>query len=1582
MKKSFVVAKTAVIVNVFLFFTLLFTTCGGGAAGGTGGASISADEYTTHNPSGWGGGGGAGGNGGPGVNMTGGTPLVVERYEDPVTGTFAGSQLNDLIAAIQNNSSRSNSVFYVPFYVVGDPVVRQARVTKGNTKVEKFEHQYKATCSIPPSSAVSVFYYYVEEGINLASITTAEMTGWQCQEDGSVHSGSHITNITGDVSLVPVYASGAGPINGGVIRTDLHTGAVPAVGETFDYQTLAATTVSGSVVYITIPPITAGTVLYQENGTDVSCTAYSVHFNINGTTFAVTFAPGDTQAKVIENIPLGANISTQATIEVSGGTGYTVLNTETVSLTAQAGGNITLYTKYPYTCGIANAFSSQASINGSTTGYYSNNGNPTTINVTPSASYTSGGQTWYFAGWATSSTATNPDIVGNIIPANTYQGALNLYAVYSSCSVSIASSDSTGTNVIAENSMLSSLTLNAEPAGDFQTTPTYSWNIESPSSNPPVSLSSVSGPSITVTPFTGRTGTATIKVTASDGTHTASSTINVTVAGLSLGTTGPIVLAKGGTANIQAEVIGGYSGGIDYSWNPPSNTLFSYSAISGSSNTITANAGGKTTITVGAEITDNGLNLMLSKTIDVYVLDLQLTGSGLTQAGTDYGLMTTMYNTAGTTVSASLTGTGMPTTTFSWALGTADNSSTYLDLLGSANDSRTIKPKADGAGTVTVSTSYGGVTVSKTINVVVLGLSLNTTGPIYIEKDNNFDITASVANYGSGDVTYNWTVSDSSVVTLSGENTVTNTSVSNKTVYATAGGKSTIIVTATITAGNIQLPPKTIDVYVLDLQLESGSFLPGTNNIAMTSSATDFSTVTASLAGTGMPSTTYTWTLGTADNSSTVLELDGTTGTTCTITPKAAGTGTVTVSATCGGGVTVSKTINVSVAGISLPASPIVLTKGGSTQTITPALIGYSGPISWTWNPPDSSIATFSDSGNTGTIAPVAGGKTTLTVSTNVNGRPLSQTIDIYVLDLVLSGGTDDGLIGPTGGNYTLIMPAGSSNVPLTAHLANISDSEVTFDWDPISNATVNGTGGSRTITPSSVGQSTFNIRAKITGTSQIVTATVALKVVSLTISGPDSFAYNETKEYTVCTQDGITLSNINFSELTDPGSIAGISQNGDTGTVTATKGGTYTIQASATVMGTSITLTATKTISIINIVLKDATNSSLALTDNMLSTGSSMTLKACLEGIGVSGATFSWTANSGSHTGEVSFNPSSLLQVSSGTNSGTGTNATNNVTITGRTPGTTNVTVTVTYDSNSYTKTLEFRSPVVTMKTGTEINTILTGYLSAGSGGSARSFAASASAPADGTTTYKFSTNNSEVECLAWLDGTAIKYYAAGYTNVGVKIPLNADSSNMFSLCHVLTSIDMSGFDTSNVTNMGHMFQYCSSLESLNLSSFNTGNVGNMISMFESCESLESLNLNNFDTSNVNNMSLMFEGCESLESLTLSNFNTGNVADMSYMFRDCSSLESLDLSNFNTGNVVTMSYMFRDCSILTTIYASAAFDTTNVIHSEEMFYGCTSLKGGGSPQTAYSSSHADKEYARIDGGSTSATPGYFTAAP
>ena len=142
------------------------------------------------------------------------------------------------------------------------------------------------------------------------------------------------------------------------------------------------------------------------------------------------------------------------------------------------------------------------------------------------------------------------------------------------------------------------------------------------------------------------------------------------------------------------------------------------------------------------------------------------------------------------------------------------------------------------------------------------------------------------------------------------------------------------------------------------------------------------------------------------------------------------------------------------------------------------------------------------------------------------------------------------------------------------------------------------------------------------------------------------------------------------------------------------------------------------------------------------------------------------------------------------------------------------------------------------------------------------------------------------------------------------------------------LQSIDLSLFNTQNVTNMSYMFYNCYNLQSLDLSSFNTQNVTNMSYMFCICKLLTNLNISNFNTQNVTNMSYMFFECNNLQSIDLSLFNTKNVINMSCMFYNCYSLKNLDLFSFNTKNIKDIGNIFSGCKLERVVLSS---DSTNL---------------------------------------------------
>lgn len=137
------------------------------------------------------------------------------------------------------------------------------------------------------------------------------------------------------------------------------------------------------------------------------------------------------------------------------------------------------------------------------------------------------------------------------------------------------------------------------------------------------------------------------------------------------------------------------------------------------------------------------------------------------------------------------------------------------------------------------------------------------------------------------------------------------------------------------------------------------------------------------------------------------------------------------------------------------------------------------------------------------------------------------------------------------------------------------------------------------------------------------------------------------------------------------------------------------------------------------------------------------------------------------------------------------------------------------------------------------------------------------------------------------------------------------AGSKALFQGLTNLTTLDVSGLDTSAMTNMSAMFYGDSSLTELDLSNFNTASVTNMANMFMDCEKLVSVDLSSFNTANVTNMSFMFNKDRKLLNLDLKKFDTRKVTTMQNMFYSCSGLARIDLSSFNTDAVSEMGGMF-----------------------------------------------------------------------
>ena len=208
----------------------------------------------------------------------------------------------------------------------------------------------------------------------------------------------------------------------------------------------------------------------------------------------------------------------------------------------------------------------------------------------------------------------------------------------------------------------------------------------------------------------------------------------------------------------------------------------------------------------------------------------------------------------------------------------------------------------------------------------------------------------------------------------------------------------------------------------------------------------------------------------------------------------------------------------------------------------------------------------------------------------------------------------------------------------------------------------------------------------------------------------------------------------------------------------------------------------------------------------------------------------------------------------------------------------------------------------------------------------------------------------NSE-NCEMFLDDEKIpfeKYHTFTkegiYTIKYVLLKKITSCKKMFLKCEHIISMDLSNFDTSEVTDMSLMFILCSKLEEINFGNFNTSKVVNMEGMFETCPSLKNLNLSSFDTSKVENMNSMFTLCTSLKELNLSNFKTEKVQNMNTIFGALVNVQFLDLSSFSSDNLEVINFMFKNCLTLKHIKFSHKFKP-NIKSMYGVFENCENLE-------------------------------------
>ncbi|MBP5276820.1 MAG: BspA family leucine-rich repeat surface protein, partial [Lachnospiraceae bacterium] len=158
------------------------------------------------------------------------------------------------------------------------------------------------------------------------------------------------------------------------------------------------------------------------------------------------------------------------------------------------------------------------------------------------------------------------------------------------------------------------------------------------------------------------------------------------------------------------------------------------------------------------------------------------------------------------------------------------------------------------------------------------------------------------------------------------------------------------------------------------------------------------------------------------------------------------------------------------------------------------------------------------------------------------------------------------------------------------------------------------------------------------------------------------------------------------------------------------------------------------------------------------------------------------------------------------------------------------------------------------------------------------------------GVVDIESTTQNEKTDCyiFAWREGNIVYWWT------DAEIVYMTNCSNLLQNC-VIKEFSFEGFDVTKLQNASYMFSGCSSLEKVTFGNeFYTDSLNNTSYMFNGCSSLTTLNLSSFDmtkvTNNNNNVSGMFNGCSKLTTIyanTTFDYSSKNID----MFSGCSML-------------------------------------------------------------------------------------------
>ena len=435
---------------------------------------------------------------------------------------------------------------------------------------------------------------------------------------------------------------------------------------------------------------------------------------------------------------------------------------------------------------------------------------------------------------------------------------------------------------------------------------------------------------------------------------------------------------------------------------------------------------------------------------------------------------------------------------------------------------------SEGVAVITAEWKHNGetYTASAEVTVTASGVTLDnyTIHDFYIGQTRTLTATTSPAG---GQVT--WESSNTSVATVSADGVVTAVSAGNATITAVFGEyKETCAVT--VTSPSVTLNMTSISLYVGETETITAAVLPPEGTVTWTSSSTSVATVSS----------------------------DG--------VVTAVGNGTAEITASCGN-ISATCLVTVKNPSISLNQTSLSLMLGDSA-TVSASVEPAGATVSWSSD--NTQIVTV----NGGKIQAVGNGTTKVWAKVTYGGKTCeascsvtvnSPGISLYESSVTISQGESVDL-------HANVTPSGT---------------KVSWSSSNTSVATVNNG------TVRAVGSGTATITAQISyaGKTYKATCTVTVVAPQITVtSSASTITYAERKQDRgTCTLTAkVTPDGGSIAWSSSNSSVAQVSGNGTTATVTAISSGTATITATYTIGGHTVrdqcTITVKQAASTLNI--------------------------------------------------------------------------------------------------------------------------------------------------------------------------------------------------------------------------------------------------------------------------------------------------------------------------------------------------------------------------------------------------------------